>query len=618
MFNGAFASPSRGYCVLLSVALTACGSTDAPANPADSGVDVAIDRPPAVPFVRLDVDSNRNGAIEATDADRAHRADWSTAAGAMFLANVDDDDSDHAVDSADDVVNGDDDALDLARIQLEASPTTPASAIGAVALDGAPTATVRLFKHGADGAWTLFRPGEDPLSGDELRAGVEFGIESMNFPTTTWDGTVTVTVTVTDGDTMIGTDRVALRAAPWVMGNSIGATEMTYVMAIPGQRSSTAFVSDIVAETDADMMPLTQYDATNPHYSNPRDPNSGPDPWTQDIMEFGWTAIPGPGGTPRGMAVVLRSPPSNRFATRVTLEEVLAPNVGYVWKRSSAAGLSAAYDPSLDSFGNLELIPPYHTDTANFPLGRIMYNWTAGRFSDPALRSFLDAQSVQGPPMRVDTSWLLVGHVDELFSYVPATGTRYGWKLLIAAPALSRQLLQDLVTADPANGEQLMFRGMNFYDFQPDGTVRRRAAQRTINDILADTDLMAFNQQVQARVDLLRMQLQTETGLPDADIIEVPFLWERVDRGRGLAYMPGSVNLLLYGNTAIIPRAHGPVINGQDAVETDMTQRMLTVGITAKYAEQWDLLHAQEGEVHCGTNALRSIPTNTLWWEVAR
>src|SRR5207253_968859 len=101
---------------------------------------------------------------------------------------------------------------------------------------------------------------------------------------------------------------------------------------------------DLVASTTMDMMPLTQYDATNPDYSNPADPFSGPDPWTQDIMEFGWTAIPGPGGAPRGMAVVLRSPPPSRFATKVTLEEVLAPNVGYVWKHMATG--SSSYDQS--------------------------------------------------------------------------------------------------------------------------------------------------------------------------------------------------------------------------------------------------------------------------------
>jgi protein-arginine deiminase len=618
MFNRALPSRRHGLLTLLGAALAACGSSDPPTlASADAGADVAIDRPPALPFVRLDVDADRNGAVDGTAAERAHRADWSTTAGAMFLANVDDDDSDHAIDALDDVVNGDEDALDLARIVLEASPITPVTATGAVSLVGPPAAAVRLFKHGADGAWTAFAPGADTLTGDELRAGVEFGIESTTFPSTAWDGSATVSVTVTDQGAPVGEDRVVLRVAPWVMGNSIAPTERTYVMAIPGRRPSQLFVADLEAVTEGDSMPLTEYDATDERYINPDDDRSGPDPWTQDIMEFGWTAMPGPGGAPRGMGVVLRSPPPSRWATRVTLDEVLAPNMGYVWKHSGA-GLSAAYDQSLDSFGNLELIPPYHTETANFPLGRIMYDYTATRYSDPALRSFLDAQSVQGPPMRVDASWLLVGHVDELFSYVPAAGTRFGWKMLIAAPALSRQLLQDLVAADPANGEQLMFTGQSWYDVQPNGTVRRRAAQRSINDILGDADQMAFNQQVQAHVDVLRMQIQAETGLPDADIVEVPFLWERVDHGRALAYMPGTVNLLLYGHTAIIPRPHGPLIGGVDAVEADMTRRMTALGITARYAEQWDLLHSEEGEVHCGTNAFRSIPTDSFWWEVAR
>ncbi len=598
--------------------LAACSSSDATSADAQVATDAArADVVTAPPTVRLDVDANRNGVVETTDDERAHRADWSATAGASFLANVDDDDGDHAVDANDEVVNGADDEQDLARIQLEASPRMPLTATASFALTGPPTGTtVRLFRHAADGSWSVFHPATDHLTGDDLRAGVELGIESNDFPTTNWNGGVTLTVTVTDGTTMVGTDAVALRVAPWVIGNSIANTEQTYVMAIGGSIPSVQFVNDLARATDADMMPLTEFDATNPDYINSMEQGAGPDPWTQDIMEFGWTAIPGPGGAPRGMFVVLRSPPPTRFATKVTLEEILAPGMGYVWKHSSPR--DAAYDQSLDSFGNLEVIPPYDNGTSHYPLGRMLYDWTPGRYSDPALRAFLDSQGVQGPPLRVDGSWLLVGHVDELFSWVNHPTGRYGWKMLIAAPALSRRLLTDLVAAAPGNGDALIFQGRYFYDVQSDGTVHRRAAQRTLNNLLGDMDLMAFNQQVQAHIDMLRMQVQTETGLPDTDFVEIPILWEQVDMGRALAYQPGTVNLLYYGHTAVVARPHGPVFNGIDAVETDMTQRMSALGVTTRFAEQWDLLHAEEGEVHCGTNALRSIPTDTRWWEVVR
>src|SRR5947209_1006656 len=103
---------------VLAAGAAACG-TPTPPTP-DAGADAVVDTPPPPPppaIVHLNVDSNRNGVIETTDADRAHRAEWSTTFGAMFLANVDDDDEDHAVDSGDEVVNGAADEDDLARIQ---------------------------------------------------------------------------------------------------------------------------------------------------------------------------------------------------------------------------------------------------------------------------------------------------------------------------------------------------------------------------------------------------------------------------------------------------------------------------------------------------------------------
>lgn len=602
----------------LAAGAAACGP---PAmNPDANNADATPDGAGGTPVVHLNVDSNRDGMIQSTDADRAHRAEWSTTFGAMYLANVDDDDSDQAVDALDETVNGTDDERDLARIQVEASPGTPMSATGSLALDGPPDGMVRLFKHGADGSWTVFTPGTDMLTGAELRAGVEFGIESKDFPTMAWDGTTNLTLTVTNNGAMVGTDRVSLRVAPWVMGNSLAPTEYINLMYAAGLRPSDLFERDLSAAAMADNMMLVEYDAYRTEYLR-MDPNGGggPDVWTQDIMEFGWSAIPGPGGMPQGMYVVLRSPPADRPATRVTELEILGPGMGYVWKHTTRIS-STSYDESLDSFGNLELIPPYTNGDQHYPLGRIMYDYTPGRYSDPALRAFLDAQHVQGPVMQVDGSWLLVGHVDELFSYVPAPGnSRHGWKLLITSPSAARQMLQNLVTMNAANGDVLMFQGQYWYDQNPDGTVTRRAAQRTINSILMDTDLMAFNQQVQAHVDMLRMQIQHDTGIPDSDIIEIPFLWEQVDMGRALAYQPGTVNLLLYNGThAVIAKPHGPVIGGMDAVQADMTQRMMMAGVTPHFAEQWDLLHALEGEVHCGTNAVRRIPTDVHWWEVGR
>lgn len=73
---------------------------------------------------------------------------------------------------------------------------------------------------------------------------------------------------------------------------------------------------------------------------------------------------------------------------------------------------------SVNYGGNIEASPP--TDDA--PLGKIVIGTSrvskGGKAMDPALRQFLADQKAQ-PLVEVDTSWLEVGHVDELLTFVP-------------------------------------------------------------------------------------------------------------------------------------------------------------------------------------------------------
>jgi protein-arginine deiminase len=203
-------------------------------------------------------------------------------------------------------------------------------------------------------------------------------------------------------------------------------------------------------------------------------------------------------------------------------------------------------------------------------------------------------------------------------SFIPADTPR-GWKMLVASPRAARAQLQALVTADPANGERVMFQGKRWY--YPQGHAmegRSYSAARTINSILADTELMAFNQSDQAHIDMMRETLQAEAGLTDAEVIEIPFLMWEIENGRGAAYMPGTVNLLLFGRNVVMARPHAAAIGGADFMEAHLTDLLQAEGITVHFAEQWDILHTAFGEVHCGTDALRRIPAQGAWWEVTR
>ena len=482
-------------------------------------------------------------------------------------------------------------------------------ATGRLVLTAPTNPAVHLFRN-SGGTWTAFHPEGDALSAADLRAGVELGIEATEFPTADWNGDVTLALTVSQGAATVGTDRVALRVAPFVVHMSTDRAEQLYATDGAGISSLAAFINDLDTITTQDAMDLEIVDGLDPMWSQP---NMGPDVWTQDYMEFGWTAMPGASG-PAGMHVVLRTPNVNRRIAQWTRLGFVGPDHGYTWHHETPYPGASTHDISLDSFGNLEVLPTY----PGYPLGRIFCGNVPTRQNDAQLRAFLNAQRVQGPVFTVDTSWLHVGHVDEFASFIPASTPR-GWKLLVASPRGARTQMQNLVAANPANGLQEMFVGERWYPLGSSTTsTSPYAAARTINSILADAALMTFNQNAQAHIDTIRQAIQTETGITDAEIIEIPFLMWEIENGQGAAYMPGTVNLLLYEHTVVMAKPHSAVIDGGDYSIRYLQTLLAPEGITPRFAEQWDILHAAEGEVHCGTNAVRQISPHTPWWEVNR
>lgn len=582
----------------------------APPVDASPAADVVVDAGPPPPIVRISVDSDRSGTVDANDWQ--YRAELSATRGAMVLANLDDDNDDDAPDAISDEIDGDADAADLARVQLAAWPAAPTGAVGHLTVDEASAAKVRLFRATPDG-WQPFNPAESTLDEAALRQGVEFGVEARDLAGQGWNGQITLTFAVTGADSAeLGRDEARMRVAPWMIQNPFWDAIRVYVTEARGIPAFTVWVNDIAASTTADNVELIQMNSLLRQF---RRTNEGPDPWIEDFMEFGWSSVPGPDG-PHVMHYVMRSPNPQRPATTFALSDVMAPEMGYVWRTSTNAANGRYHDTSLDSTGNLEVTPPYRNGEHNYPQGRTYFGWTERRHGDVALLDFLESQGPQGPVIRVDTSWLLVGHVDELISWLPVAGSRLGYKMIIGAPALSRQILQGLVDRDPANADQILFRGQYFYAQNEDGTQRRYAAQRTIGAVLADADLMAVNDRVQAQITMIRAQFTEEMGLQDTDIIEVPFLFMAAENGRSVAMQPGSVNLLHYGHTVVSARPHSFSLNGSgDFFENDFVERLRPTGMTVRFAEEWDLLHAADGEVHCGTNVDRVIET-PRWWEV--
>lgn len=113
---------------------------------------------------------------------------------------------------------------------------------------------------------------------------------------------------------------------------------------------------------------------------------------------------------------------------------------------------------------------------------------------------------------------------------------------------------------------------------------------------------------VQVMLDHIRDKLKEELAIGDADVVEVPIL-----------YNPSTgnmVNLLLVGKTCVVPKPYGPLMDGRDLFEEAFKTDLAGIGLDIHFINEWHEYHLDGGEIHCGTN---QCPTNKSardkqWW----
>jgi hypothetical protein len=157
--------------------------------------------------------------IDPDDPTNQDEDDFGPTRGASFLANLDDDDGDRVRDVDDEILNGEADLLNLARIQVGAFKGAPAGATGKLSIEPASAEHVRIWKKLPSGLFELILGSKGPcsdaaaacelvsdvaVSEDDVRAGVELAIEGRTFRTSNdegaWNGIVRLTYAVRDED----------------------------------------------------------------------------------------------------------------------------------------------------------------------------------------------------------------------------------------------------------------------------------------------------------------------------------------------------------------------------------------------------------------------------------
>ncbi|SDX73129.1 protein-arginine deiminase [Amycolatopsis xylanica] len=586
----------------------------------------------APPGAVLLADTNRNGSVDG--ADLAGKGRWTPQRGAIFLPNLDDDAKrckvteddlkDYSIevdlrlaacnDAQDDVVNGPLDLADLAPLR-----TLPrkASQDGTVSLGAGEGRYARLWIE-RGGSWTSLGEG-GTLTAKELTDGAKLALEGRDVirDKSAWNGVVTVTLKVSGS-----ADSVQLRVAPLIMQSDLKAprTVVTSKPPVETERGYPEFLGDLKKAMTAAKLPESALTRVTDY-----------DEWFQDIFEPTTASMPGPGGQPQVLHVLLRSAnlrtsdfssggggSSLRAAGRLVFTTLRGPGVGVVQQFTGER--DETVDDSLNSTGNYESLPPYR----GHPLGRPLYGSVASRKPDPSFTRLIDSQYAD--PVVIDTSWLIVGHSDETTHVIPARTAR-GWTLMIADPRLAIEVMRK-ATKD-GHGDAVLF----------DGTSEKK--KPTIDEALADPVFLEQNETAAQHIDTQIAVLTRETGLTERELVRVPVLFEEVHlaqidelvaSGRippqtkaGLqkrtvpervfgAHTAGIPNgISLGGGVFGAPDPHGPRVGGVDLFKRETERALTGIPLKVSWVEDWDFAHKWLGEVHCITNALRE-PTKADWW----
>lgn len=589
---------------------------------------------PPVPDLR--VDSDRDGTVDLRAGVVADES-GELAATAVMLPNLDDDSGrcrtalggknplrvDDAVlagcsDAADRAVNGPYDALDLAPVHLRPVAGLPRGATGALRVSGGDAHVTVFLRTGSSGTSWQHLPSGSRLTAAQLASGLQLGVEARDVRRSTrgWDGTVTVAVDVL-ADGRRSTDEVRLRVAPLLTHHHLQRSEGVLVQA-PGQDTSDRrFVAAVTAAAEAARV-----------VGGVTTLATGGDRWVQDVVEPAYASMPTAGGGVRSMRLLLRSDQDREGGRAVY--GLRGRDVGVVWM-----GAGAGWE-TLDSMGNLETVPPHRAPGGkDYPAGRIVMGQrydARGRVTEAPSARVLDLLRAQGrqDPLMLDTSFLAVGHVDEMFQFVPAPTPR-GWALVAASPREGLDLLRQASAAGAGSSTVVDRWDEELTVDQAIGTGRR--------------SLVRDNERAAAIIDENVATIRAATGLGADEVVTLPALYGSLDgfaaaaatdvvgeeawAGNQLAplgvtaadvegasqaaFVPGAVNGLLTGRRdVLVAQQFGVQVDGRDVFADRVQAAYASLGIRTTFVDDWHTYHVGLGEVHCGTNSLRD--TKRRWW----
>ncbi len=278
--------------------------------------------------------------------------------------------------------------------------------------------------------------------------------------------------------------------------------------------------------------------------------------------------------------------------------------------------------------GNIEVSPPL----PGAPFGKILignYTTPNGSVMDVDLVSFLALQKVQ-PVVQIDTTWLKVGHVDEIVNFASGAGSGNGFSTVVASPAKAYRLLEEITLLNerrpgiPAKQQEKdiidrlytapgnwteprqaephpvthLLRGKHWLQnyMSEDGIVvmppdlytrmsshyasfstsfrpyspKREAVMHFYNAKISVRELAAFswpsNEEVIKKMEKVKVALLD--AFPGSKLIELPVIFDTFPQGKAstIAFTPDLVNYQTLGDRILMPRPYGPRMSVEDVI----------------------------------------------------
>ncbi|MEP6542367.1 protein-arginine deiminase [Microcoleus vaginatus GB1-A2] len=506
-------------------------------------------------------DTNRDGQIN--EQDEAGKEQWSLSKGALISFNDRNNDRGKIPTWKQTKVSAPRRAAMLSQVNLTLSENFKTSQLFITA-DSIASPHISVFQKTGDGWQPVDISGAKPLV---FSTNIVLGVEAKQFADRNWNGTVNLKATAQNNGQEIASTTIQMGVSPWMIPPN--TAPVTEVQVSDRGSVNSEFISQLkqAVEPTGAKVKILQGDRT----------------WMQDTQKNGYVQLPEKSDL-RQFKVALKSnsEPEKNPPVKSTQDRDLK-----VFKIGNPRSLDPVSQWS-DGYGNLQVTPPI----PGHPMGRVYYGNSGNASFNPEVLDFIQAQRIQGPPVDIDTSWLLTRQVDEIINFIP-TQTPGQYVMAIASPEAGVKLLEEL--EGRGYGDVTLNRGLS--------------TQTTVSAALKNRALIQHNLSLQnQKLNPIIEKLKREFLLGDDQIIQVPVMFGY----SGYAWWPNMVNSVPVNGKLLVSNPRGPMIDGVDYTQERLRQLLLPAGVSVSFLD--DRYYQElKGNVQSATNTVRKPEERPFW-----